>query len=40
MQIVVKPENLVYVITYKAYPEKYESYLPIIQSMLDSLKFM
>ncbi|MGH9975275.1 MAG: PsbP-related protein [Nitrososphaeraceae archaeon] len=40
MQIVVKPENLVYVITYKAYPEKYESYLPIIQSMLDSLKFL
>jgi hypothetical protein len=40
MQIVIKPENLVYVITYKAYPEKYESYLPIIQSMLDSLKFM
>jgi hypothetical protein len=40
MQIVVKPENLVYVITYKAYPEKYESYLPIIQSMLNSLKFM
>jgi photosystem II reaction center protein PsbP len=40
MQIVVKPENLVYVITYKAYPEKYESYLPIIQSMLDSLKFI
>lgn len=40
MQIVVKPENLVYVITYKAYPEKYESYLPIIQSMLDSLNFL
>ncbi|MGA7368507.1 MAG: PsbP-related protein [Nitrososphaeraceae archaeon] len=40
MQIVVKPENLVYVITYKAYPEKYESYLPIIQSMLYSLKFL
>lgn len=40
MQIVVKPENLVYVITYKAYPDKYESYLPIIQSMLDSLKFL
>lgn len=40
MQIVIKPENLVYVITYKAYPEKYESYLPIIQPMLDSLKFM
>ena len=40
MQIVVKPENMVYVITYKAYPEKYESYLPIIQSMLDSIKFL
>ncbi|HET6640509.1 MAG TPA: PsbP-related protein [Nitrososphaeraceae archaeon] len=40
MQIVVKPGNMVYVITYKAYPEKYESYLPIIQSMLDSLKFL
>jgi len=40
MQIVVKPENLVYVITYKAYPEKYETYLPVIQSMLDSLKFL
>ena len=40
MQIVIKPENLIYVITYKAYPEKYESYLPIIQPMLDSLKFM
>jgi hypothetical protein len=40
MQIVIKPEDLVYVITYKAYPEKYESYLPIIQLMLDSLKFM
>lgn len=40
MQIVVKPENLVYVITYKAYPEKYESYLPILQSMLESLKFL
>lgn len=40
MQIVIKPENLVYVITYKAYPEKYETYLPIIQSMLDSLKIM
>lgn len=39
MQIIVQPENLVYVITYKAYPEKYESYLPIIRSMLDSLKF-
>lgn len=40
MQIIVKPENLIYVITYKAYPDKYESYLPIIQSMLDSLKFL
>ena len=40
MQIVVKPENLVYVITYKAYPEKYESYLPVIQSMLDTLRFL
>jgi hypothetical protein len=40
MQIVVKPEKLVYVITYKAYPEKYETYLPTIQSMLDSLKFL
>ena len=40
MQIVVRPDNLVYVITYKAYPEKYESYLPVIQSMLDSLKFL
>jgi photosystem II reaction center protein PsbP len=40
MQIIVKPENLVYVITYKASPEKYESYMPIIQSMLDSLKFL
>lgn len=40
MQLVVKSENLVYVITYKAYPEKYESYMPIVQSMLDSLKFL
>ena len=40
MQIIVQPENLVYVITYKAYPEEYESYLPIIRSMLDSLKFL
>lgn len=40
MQLVVKPENLVYVITYKAYPELYESYMPIIQSMLESLKFL
>lgn len=40
MQIIVKPENLIYVITYKAYPEKYESYLPIVQSMLESLKFL
>jgi hypothetical protein len=40
MQLVLKPENLVYVITYKAYPEKYESYLPVIRSMLDSLKFL
>jgi hypothetical protein len=40
MQIVVRPDNLVYVITYKADPEKYESYLPVIQSMLDSLKFL
>lgn len=40
MQIIVQPENLVYIITYKAYPEKYESYLPIIQSMLDSLIFL
>jgi hypothetical protein len=39
LQIIVKPENLIYVITYKAYPDKYESYLPIIQSMLDSLRF-
>jgi hypothetical protein len=39
IQIVVKPENQVYVITYKAYPEKYESYLPVIQDMLNSLKF-
>lgn len=39
MQLVVKPENLVYVITYKAYPEKFESYLPVIQNMLKSLKF-
>lgn len=39
LQIVVRPDNLVYVITYKAYPEKYESYLLIVQSMLDSLKF-
>lgn len=40
MLMVVKPENLVYVITYKAYPERYESYLQIIQSMLDTLKFL
>lgn len=40
MQLIVKPENLVYVITYKAYPELYESYMPIIQNMLDSLKFL
>lgn len=39
-QIIVQPESLVYVITYKAYPEEYESYLPIIRSMLDSLKFL
>jgi hypothetical protein len=39
IQLVVKPENLVYVITYKAYPEKFESYLPLIENMLDSLKF-
>jgi photosystem II reaction center protein PsbP len=40
MQIVVRPDNLVYIITYKAYPDKYESYLPVIQSMLDSIRFL
>src|ERR687891_1067750 len=40
MQIIIKPENLIYVITYKAIPEKYDSYLPIVQSMLESLKFL
>ncbi len=42
LQIVVKPDKIVYVyvIMYKAYPEKYESYLPIIHSRLNSLEFL
>ena len=39
LQLITKNKDKVYLITYKAYVDKYEQYLPIIQKMLNSLVF-
>ena len=39
LQLITKNNDKVYLITYKAYVDKYEQYFPIIQKMLNSLVF-
>lgn len=39
LQLITKNNDKVYLITYKAYIDQYEQYLPIIQKMLNSLVF-
>jgi hypothetical protein len=39
LQLITKNNDKVYLITYKAYIDKYEQYFPIIQKMLNSLVF-
>jgi hypothetical protein len=39
LQLITKNKDKVYLITYKAYVDKYEQYFPIIQKMLNSLVF-
>ena len=39
LQLITKNHDKVYLITYKAYVDKYEQYFPIIQKMLNSLVF-
>ena len=39
LQLITKNKDKVYLITYKAYLDKYEQYFPIIQKMLNSLVF-
>jgi hypothetical protein len=39
LQLITKNKDKVYLITYKAYLDKYEQYFPIIQKMLTSLVF-
>ena len=39
LQLITKNNDKVYLITYKAYADKYEQYFPIIQKMLNSLVF-
>ncbi len=39
LQLITKNNAKVYLITYKAYVDKYEQYFPIIQKMLNSLVF-
>ena len=39
LQLITKNNDKVYLITYKAYVDKYEQYYPIIEKMLDSLVF-
>lgn len=40
LQLITKNNDKVYLITYKAYVDKYEQYFPIIQKMLNSLVFL
>ena len=40
LQLITKNNDKVYLITYKAYVDKYEQYFPIIQTMLNSLIFL
>ena len=40
LQLITKNNDKVYLITYKAYLDKYEQYFPIIQTMLNSLIFL
>ena len=39
LQLITKNNDKVYLITYKAYVDKYEQYYPIIEKMLNSLVF-
>ena len=39
LQLITKNNDKVFLITYKAYVDKYEQYFPIIQKMLNSLVF-
>jgi len=39
LQLITKNKDKVYLITYKAYLDKYEQYFPITQKMLNSLVF-
>lgn len=39
LQLITKNNDKIYLITYKAYVDKYEQYFPIIQKMLNSLVF-
>jgi hypothetical protein len=39
MQIILKNQDKVFLITYKAHLNKYDSYLPTVQKILDSLVF-
>ena len=39
IQLITKNNDKVYLITYKAYVDKYEQYYPIIEKMLNSLVF-
>jgi len=39
LQLITKNNDKVYLITYKAYVDKYEQYFPIIQKMLNSFVF-
>jgi hypothetical protein len=39
LQLITKNKDKVYLITYKAYHDKYEQYFPIVQKMLNSLVF-
>jgi photosystem II reaction center protein PsbP len=39
LQLITKNNDKVYLITYKAFVDKYEQYFPIIQKMLNSLVF-
>jgi hypothetical protein len=40
LQLITKNNDQVYLITYKAYVDKYEQYFPMIQTMLNSLIFL